>query len=343
MIFAYPWLLLLLIPLLGLLFYVLRRKNPTIIISSIKPFSTCTGSARTIIFSNLPMLLYFTAAAILIIAAARPQQGNDEFKQRAEGIDIMIILDVSPSMEAFDVPEKYSSGKEVVAAINSGKLKPRIDIAKEEIKKFIGARPNDRIGMVFFSTLPYPACPPTLDHAWLFTHLEMRDAGSLGEQTGIASPISSAVNRLKNCESKRKVAVVFTDGRNNVNAQITPLQAAKLAKTFDITIYTVGIGSKNSFIIQEGFFGRQLVPLKDEFDEKLLKDIAETTGGRYFTAADKEGLKKTMEEIDKLEKTSVEQPRYVDYRELAPPLMTTALGLIFAGFILGATWFLKVP
>jgi len=96
-------------------------------------------------------------------------------------------------------------------------------------------------------------------------------------------------------------------------------------------------------MIQEGFFGKQLVPMQDEFDEKLLKDIADSTGGRYFTASDKEGLKKTMDEIDRLEKTSVEQPRFVDYRELAPPLITASLALILAGFLLGTTWFLKIP
>ncbi len=341
--FAYPWLLLLLIPLVGLLYHVMKRRNPTLIISSTKPFSQSGHSRRSLLLSNFPVIIYFIATAILILAAARPQHGIDEFKQRAEGIDIMLILDVSPSMQAFDIPEKYTSGKEVAEAINSGKLKSRVDIAKEEIKKFIETRPNDRIGLVAFAALPYAACPPTLDHSWLFAHLDRLDAGCLGDQTGIASPISSAVSRLKNCESKRKVAVLFTDGRNNVNAQITPIQAAKLAKTFDITVYTVGIGSKNSFIIQEGFFGKQLVPLQDEFDEKLLKEIAETTGGRYFTAADKEGFRKTMEEIDKLEKTSVEQPRFVDYKELAPPLIITALCLFLAGFILSSTWFLKVP
>ncbi|HCE43573.1 MAG TPA: hypothetical protein DET40_08495 [Lentisphaeria bacterium] len=343
MTFAYPWLLLLIIPLAGLIIYAFKRRKPTVIISSIKPFSSVAGAGRASLFSNLPLLLYSAATAILIVAAARPQRGIEELMQRAEGIDIMLILDVSPSMAAYDIPEKYTTGKEVANAINAGKIKNRIAIAKEEIKKFIENRPNDRLGLVAFSTLPFAACPPTLDHGWLFAHLERLDAGSLGEQTGIASPISSAVNRLRNCESKRRVAVLFTDGRNNVNAQITPIQAAKLAKTFDITIYTIGIGSRRSYVVQDGFFGKQLIPLQDEFDEKLLKDIADTTGGRYFTAADEEGLKKTMDEIDKLEKTSVEQPRFVDYRELAQPLIITALILILAGFILSATWFMKVP
>jgi Ca-activated chloride channel family protein len=341
--FAYPWMLLLYIPLIGLLLYALKRKNPTVIISSLKPFASGSGTKGFNLRSNIPLILYAIATAILILALSRPQKGIEELKQRAEGIDIMLVIDVSGSMQSIDIPEKYTSGRDVAAAINSGKLKPRIDIAKEEIKKFIEKRPNDRIGLVAFAPLPYVACPPTLDHAWLFAHLEKLQPGIIGDSTGIAGPISSAVNRLKSCDSKRKVVVLFTDGKNNVNAQITPIQAAKLAKTFDVITYTVGIGSKNAFIIQDGFMGKQLVPLKDEFDEKLLKDIADTTGGRYFTASDAEGLQKTMDEIDKLEKTSIEQPRYIDYRELAPPLVVTALIIIMSGFILSATIFLKVP
>jgi Ca-activated chloride channel family protein len=323
--------------------YALKRKNPSVIISSVKPFITGTGAKGFNIRSNIPLILYAIASAFLILALSRPQEGIEELKQRAEGIDIMLVIDVSGSMQAIDVPEKYTSGRDVTSAINSGKLKPRIDIAKEEIKKFIEKRPNDRIGLVAFAPLPYVACPPTLDHAWLFAHLERLQPGIIGDSTGIAGPITSAVNRLKSCDSKRKVVVLFTDGKNNVNAQITPLQAAKLAKTFDIITYTVGIGSKKAFIIQDGFMGKQLVQLRDEFDEKLLKDIAGTTGGRYFTASDAEGLQKTMDEIDKLEKTSIEQPRYVDYKELAPPLVITALAIILAGFILSTTLFLKVP
>ncbi|MFA6290641.1 MAG: VWA domain-containing protein [Victivallales bacterium] len=341
--FAYPWMLLLYIPLTGLLLYALKRKNPTVIISSVKPFSAGTAEKGFNLRSNIPLFLYAIATAILILALSRPQEGIEELKQRAEGIDIMIAIDVSGSMQSLDVPEKYTNGREVASAINSGKLKPRIDIAKEEIKKFIEKRPNDRIGLVAFAPLPYVACPPTLDHAWLFAHLERLQPGIIGDSTGIAGPITSAVNRLKSCDSKRKVLVLFTDGKNNVNAQITPLQAAKLAKTFDIIAYTVGIGSKNSFIIQDGFMGKQLVPLKGEFDEKLLMEIADTTGGRYFTASDAEGLQKTMDEIDKLEKTSLEQPRFVDYRELAPPLIVTALAIILAGFILSSTVLLKIP
>ncbi|MFA6568060.1 MAG: VWA domain-containing protein [Victivallales bacterium] len=341
--FAYPLMLLLYIPLIGLLIYALKRKNPTVIISSVKPFASGSGIKRLNLRSDIPLILYAIATAILILALSRPQKGIEELKQRAEGIDIMLVIDVSGSMQAIDIPEKYTGGRDVASAINSGKLKPRIDTAKEEIKKFIEKRPNDRIGLVAFAPLPYVACPPTLDHAWLFAHLERLQPGIIGDSTGIAGPIASAVNRLKSCDSKRKVVVLFTDGKNNVNAQITPLQAAKLAKTFDIITYTVGIGSKNAFIIQDGFMGRQLVPIKDEFDEKLLKDMADTTGGRYFTASDAEGLQKTMDEIDRLEKTSLEQPRYVDYRELAPPLVTASLIIILLSFMLNSTLLLKVP
>jgi Ca-activated chloride channel homolog len=339
--FESPWYLLLLIPLVLLLITAVKRKSPMLSIPWIKPFSTKkspSGFKKT----SIPFIFYSIAFVLVIFAIARPQQGMEELKQRAEGIDIMLALDLSGSMTGIDIPENRTSNQ-VLRDIRAGKLRKRIAYAKEEIKKFIEMRPNDRIGLVVFAPLPYVACPPTLDHTWLLSHLNSVDAGIIGDATNIAGPVASGVNRLKTGDSKRRVMVLFTDGSNNVNARISPIQAAKLAKTYNVVIYTVGIGSPNAYVLQKTMFGEQFIPLGGQFDKKLLKNIAKETGGKYYSAKDAKGLQEVLSQIDKLEKTSAEQPRFIDYRELASPLVVLALILIITGFVLENTAFIKLP
>ncbi|NOY75342.1 MAG: VWA domain-containing protein [Kiritimatiellaeota bacterium] len=342
--FAQPWMLLLYLPYAILLALALKRRKPSLIIPSVRVFKSANPRGGFHPIASLPFLLHAIGLALLIFSVARPQKGIEMLKQRAEGIDIMLALDLSGSMEAIDVPESYKSPQEIYDGINKGVLNPRINIAKKEIRKFIERRPNDRIGLIAFAPLPYVACPPTLDHAWLYAHLDQLEPNIIGNATGIAGPIASAVHRLKDSDSKRKVLVLFTDGSNNVKARVTPRQAAKLAKTFNVIIYTVGIGSPNAFIIQDhSLFGRSLRQMGGEFDETLLKDIAELSGGKYYTASDAKGLEKVMREIDKLEKTTKEQPRYVDYRELGPQFVFLGLILILAAFLLQSTVAIKIP
>jgi len=339
--FESPWYLLFLIPLVILIIIASKRQLPTITIPWIKPFLQ-KGKKQRMKETSIPFIFYVMASIIIIFALARPQQGVEELKQRAEGIDIMIALDLSGSMKGIDVPEN-STKRDVINKLNSGKLKERIGYAKDEIRTFINKRPNDRIGLVAFAPMPYVACPPTLDHAWLLSHLKSLDAGMIGDATNIAGPIASSVSRLKDAESKRKVLVLFTDGSNNVNDRISPIQAAKLAKTFDVIIYTVGIGSKNAYVIQNVGFRQQFIPLPGQFDKKLLKGIAKETGGKYYAARNAEGLEKVLNQIDKLEKTSVEHSRFIDYSELSAPLIISALVLILLGFLLENTVFIRIP
>ena len=344
--FALPWFLLLYLPYAVLLVMALRKRLPTIRIPWARPFKEANPGGRLHAATGIPFFLHAIGVALLIFALARPQKGIELLKQKAEGIDIMLAIDLSGSMEAIDIPNngKFKIMKDVKDALQSGELKERIEIAKEEIRKFIERRPNDRIGLIAFAPLPYVACPPTLDHAWLFAHLDNLQAGIIGDATGIAGPIASAVHRLKDSKAKRKVVVLFTDGSNNVDARITPRQAAKLAKTFNVVIYTVGIGSPNAYVIRhDPFRGQVLLQLGSQFDEKLLKDIASITGGRYYPAADSKGLEKAMREIDKMEKTSQEQPIYVDYSELGPKFVLAGLILILLAFFLENTSALRIP
>lgn len=343
MSFAYPWLLLLFIPFVFLVIYVLKRPRPSIRIPSARPFiaaGTGTGLLRK---AGLPFIIYVLAIAMLLFALSRPRKGMEEIKLRAEGIDIILAIDLSGSMRAFDVPEKIGTKDELYAGLKAGTIESRLETAKKEIAKFIEKRPNDRIGLVGFAPLPYSICPPTLDHAWLIEHLKHLQPGIIGENTGIAGPIATATQRLKNSDAKRRVIVLFTDGSNNVNAQITPFQAAKLAATYDIIIYTVGIGSSRAFCIQNVFGSNQLVPMEDQFDEKLMQDMAKVSSGKYYRAADAEGMAKVMDEIDKMEKTSVEQPKIIEYSEFAPGIVTASLALLLLAFTLENTFFRRLP
>ena len=192
MIIAYPWFLLFLAPLVIIYILAAKRALPSIKIPSLKPFNAATGQKKFRAF-RIPLFIYALAMALLIIALARPQQGLEEIKQRAEGIDIMLAVDLSGSMQAHDLPQNVTSGQALLNGIKSGTIKNRLEIAKQEIKKFIAKRPNDRIGLVGFAPLPYNACPPTLDHGWLIANLDRLQPGIIGDATGIAGPIASAV------------------------------------------------------------------------------------------------------------------------------------------------------
>jgi len=356
----YPWLLLLFIPYAAVLFFGWTRRTPSIRIPGLEPFRQAAGGpGRVNMRKLLPFVLYALGGAAVILAMTRPREGIEETFRReidpasSEGIDIMIALDISPSMEAYDSSEAVTRGQ-MNALIREGKVENRFDTAKEEIRRFIEARPDDRIGLVVFSRLPFVVSPPTIDHKFLLANLErfsIQDWYSLGDEdyrfrggTGIAMPIASSVERLKKSIGKSRVIVLFTDGSNNVDAQISPRDAGKLAQKFGIRIYTVGIGSHSAWMFDIlGFLERYA----DEFDEPLLKDLAEITGGRYYRAADAKGMEQAMDEINKLEKTEVEQPLeysvIVGWHEFYPYLCWFGLGAILLAFCLGRTFCLRLP
>ena len=334
--FAYPWLLLLLLllPLIGV-YCVYRQKQPSITVSTVAPFESVRAARRP----GIPLTLMLLALGVTIVALARPRIGNEKFLIRSQGIDIVLAIDLSGSMAAYDVPPEIRSGRQLVNAIKDGSLKNRLDVAKDEIRKFIEARPNDRIGLVGFAEAAYNLAPPTLDHAWLFSHLKSLEPGVLGDLTGIASALGTGVSRLKDSDAPRRVLVLFTDGANTARNRLTPEQAAELAKKFNVVIHTVGIGSDNAV----GVFGGMIQRQEGSFDEKLLQELANITGGRYFRAADAEGMKQVMEEINRLEKTVVEQPKYTEYREFAPRLALVALALMAFAYLTQCTWRLRLP
>ena len=340
-----PWYLVLL-PILAFAFLIsFLRKRPSLIVSSISPFAASI-KRKNLKFSpiKIPLIFQVVGMACFVIALMRPQNGIEETIRRTEGIDIMLALDISGSMEAFDIPKKVNDKAALAKLINSAKLKPRISVAKEEVIRFINKRSNDRIGMIAFSANTYTVCPPTLDHNFLKSNIDRLQAGMLADGTGIAAPIANATNRLKESKAKRRVIVLFTDGDNNVDAKISPLQAAKIADMFNVTVHTVGIGSDRSFVLRQGAFGRQqMISLQDSFNHKLLENISLETKGRYFAAEDAEGLRKVMQEIDKLEKTNLQQPTYIDYKELYKFYLAGGIIFVLIGYVLENTICLSIP
>ena len=332
--FAPPYMFFLLVPLALVLLRAWFKPVPALRVPSLRPFKAASKGklSRINLRKLVPFLLYSIGGVMLIVALAGPREGMEEIRRRADGIDIMVALDLSGSMRAIDVPPGIRTERELEVAMASGKVKDRLGTAKEEIAKFIKARPNDRIGLIAFAPLPYVVCPPTLDHAWLIANLDRLESGSIGDATGIAGPVASAVQRLKDSDSKRSIIVLFTDGANNVNAKITPRQAAKLANTFDITLYTVGIGSRNSVMKLDSMFGSSFQRVEGSFDEKLLQEMADTTGGVYYKAADGESMAKAMAQIDQLEKTSVEQNIIVNWKEFYPLFCWLAIAFLLIGF-----------
>lgn len=339
---ASPWMLLLLIPAFIAAWIFLRKKQPSVIFPDLSAITN--GRKWFPSYKQLiPFLLLCLALILIILSLARPQEGTEEIRQRSNGVDIIIALDISGSMSSIDIPSGIRHEPQLLQALNSGKVAPRLNVAKQEISKFIQARPSDRIGLIVFAQQPYLACPPTLDHARLLEDLKSFRPGDIGNQTGIAGPVASGIRRLKDSDSKRKIIVLFTDGANNVEAKITPRQAAKMAKEFGIIIYTVGIGSERAIYIEQTPFGTQFEPAPNDFDEPLLKEIASITGGKYYRAKDISSMKAAMDSIDKLEKTTFEQQILINWKEFAFPLITAALGALLLAFLLENTIFLKAP
>lgn len=343
MTFAYPWLLLLFIPYAAILYIGWMRRGPSIAVSDLEQFHAAGGPARLNWRKLIPFEFFALGGAAMIFALARPRLGIEEIRPVSEGVDIMIAIDLSPSMEAYDPPERISESG-LRKLIENGELKNRVETAKDEIARFIEERPNDRIGLIAFAAQPYVVSPPTIDHAFLLANMNRLTTGQIGDGTGIAGPIASAVNRLKDSKAKSRILVLFTDGSNTVNGQISPRDAGKLAEAFDITVYTVGIGSPSAMIPVQSLLGGvvwQRYP--NEFDEPLLKDLAEMTGGKYYRAADAKGMAQAMDEINKLEKTSMEQPVLINWRELYPYFCWFALGAVLLGAVFHQTVCLRLP
>lgn len=311
--FLYQWVLyfLLIIPLL-IAWYIFRgrKNNPTVTFSSLKIFETFPSTFRERL-RHLPFILRMFALALFIIALARPQTFSSGENIYTEGIDIVIVIDISGSMLAED-------------------FKPnRMEAAKNITKDFISGRSNDRIGLVIFSRESFTQCPLTIDYNVLINLLSEIKTGMIEDGTAIGNAIANGVNRLKDSDAKSKVMILLTDGVNNAG-EVDPIMAANIAREFGIRIYSVGIGTigQAPYPFQTPFGIRyQMVPV--EIDEPQLKKISELTDGKYFRAVNNKKLEEIYLEIDKLEKSKVEVTSYRNAKELFYPWVSGGLILLF--------------
>ncbi|KAA3618216.1 MAG: VWA domain-containing protein [Calditrichaeota bacterium] len=325
---AYPFFLSLLILIPVLLFWYFRRhrRKATIRFSNIGLLKQIKPGLGHHLRHSL-FLLRLAVIAIIIIALARPQSGRTEEEITTEGIDIVLILDVSSSMLAEDFRPKN-----------------RIQAAKVVATDFIEGRRNDRIGMVVFSGKSYTQCPLTLDYGILINFMKDIEVGIIEDGTAIGLAIANAVNRLKDSEAKSKVAILLTDGRNNAG-EIDPITAAKVAKTFGIKFYTVGVGTHGEALypVDDPFMGKRYVRMPVDIDEDMLKQVANITEGQYFRATDNQSLENIFKEIDGLEKTKIEVKQYTRYSELFTNWLWAALALLLFELVLANTRFRKIP
>jgi Ca-activated chloride channel family protein len=329
--FAQPWLLLLLLLVPALAVLAGRHgATPAVIFSSLRPFESI-GRVRKSRAGGWLLSLLLLGLTALIVALARPQLGRTISRVQASGIDIILALDVSRSMYAEDF-------------VIGGQRANRLDAVKQVTQKFIEGRPNDRIGIVCFAGRPYMVSPLTLDHDWLLQNLERIRIGLVEDGTAIGSAIASASNRLKDREAKSKIVVLLTDGDNNAG-KVTPVTAAEAAVALGIKIYTIGAGTRGYAPIPvRDNFGRTVYQnIKVEVNEPMLRQIAEIGGGQYFRATDAASLERIYEQIDKLERSTVELSQYKQYRELFPWLVGLGTAIVALGAVLGETVWRRLP
>jgi Ca-activated chloride channel family protein len=276
------------------------------------------------------ILLRSLALIFLILALARPQTGQSSSEVLTEGVDIILCLDTSGSMQALDFE------------IN-GKRVNRLQAVKQVVARFIKKRKSDRMGMVVFAVNAYTQCPLTLDYGVLNGFLDRVQIGMAGDMTAIGSALATSVKRLRDSKAKSKVVVLLSDGRNNAGA-IDPETAARLARSYQVKVYTIGVGSKGPAPFEvDTVFGKQLVYQNVDLDEASLKQIADLTGGEYFRATDTQSLEAIYGKIDAMEKTKVKVKEYREYTEQFPFFLVS--GLIFLGVevVLANTWLKKIP
>lgn len=273
-------------------------------------------------------ILRCSAIVFVVLALARPQYGTKYQEIITEGIDIMLALDVSGSMKAEDF-----------------KPNNRLFVAREVVKEFIQGRKHDRLGLVVFATRSFTQCPLTMDYGILQQFLEKVEIGMIDENsTAIGMGLANCINRLRHSDATSKVIVLLTDGVNNAG-EIDPLQAAELAKTMGIKVYTIGAGTRGTalFPVDDPIFGRRYVRQQVEIDEVTLRKIAEATGGRYFRATDAEKLREIYHDIGEMEKTEIKSHEYVEYQERFELFLILALALLGLEILLAQTRFRRLP
>ena len=328
--FAHPryLLALILVPALAA-WRLLRARPPTLQYSDLRLVRGLPGSAR-LSLRWLPTALRLLALVLLILAVARPRAGRERQIIHGQGVDIVLVLDISGSMAALDFEPQN-----------------RLEAAKQVIDDFIAGRRYDRIGLVVFAREAFRQCPPTFDYAVLqrlLAEVELATDLELDDGTAIGVGLAHAAAMIQESDAKSRVIVLLTDGVNNAG-QIDPLTAAQAAAALEVKVYTVGMGRTGQvpFPVRDPLFGERTHLIESELDEEMLQRIAEATGAIYFRATDTAGLRQVYEEINRLEKSEVEVEIFTRYTELSAWVVLPAIGLLLLELLLRHTLFRTLP
>lgn len=329
MTFERPYLLILFVALPFVWWFLENKKNVLRIrFSNIEVLEKIISTKKNTNISKILNFLNILCLGLLIFSASGPKKGIISKEETKQVVDIILCLDTSTSMLALDFYPKN-----------------RFEVALSAAKEFVKLRNKDRIGIVVFSGVAVLSCPLTTDIESVLRVLDNTKIGIIElDGTAIGDAIITALSRMKQ-ESKSKVIILLTDGRNNMG-QIDPITAAKAAQSMGIKIYTIGCGTatgKSLYIIDDPFWGKREVYLPQDLDEPTLIQIAEITGGKYFNVTTKEKMFNVFKEIDKLEKTEVKTFEYKEYKYLHQPFLFFAFLCFLVNFILEKIVFFKIP
>ncbi|MEO1021080.1 MAG: VWA domain-containing protein [Bacteroidota bacterium] len=310
------WALITIPVLIGLyVFRWLGKRQPTLSFSSTSFMEYLPGNWKAHLHWLFAVLTW-TGISLLILALARPQEKLTTIEQNAEGIDIVMVLDMSSSMRAED-------------------LKPnRFEAAREVAKQFVDQRISDRIGLVTFAMKSFTVVPPTLDYRLLKELIDDMEMGVIEDGTAIGMGIATAINRLKDSEATSKVIILLTDGQNN-SGEIDPVTAADLALTYGIKIYTIGAGTRGTapYPVRDPVFGVRYQNLPVNIDEEMLTRVADLTGGQYYRATDTQSLFQVYQEIDTLERSKIEELIYTDYKDQYTTFLGASISCLFLAML----------
>lgn len=318
--FQAPYALLLLLALPALLLWQIRGPRPaaSLRLSTLEAARTTPATWRLRARWALP-ILRLLAVALLIVGLARPRSGQAEALIPAEGIDIVLTLDVSSSMR-----------------IAVADQTPPLEAAQQVLKNFIRGRENDRLGLVVFRAETFLLSPPTIDYRALQSLVDQAGEIDLPDGTAIGLAVADSLNLLRESKARSRVVVLLTDGENN-RQEVEPLAAARIAEALGIRLYTIGL-------IEEGRTQPgSVLAQRATADEEALQRMADLTDGRYFRATSPEALARIYEEIDRLERSRVGGQRFAAFDELAPFFLAPALALLALEVALGATLFRRLP
>ena len=325
--FAYPSIFTLLFLLPVMIYeYILRsKKSQAAMLVTTTHFVEDVKNIKTVLL-HLPFILRCFALLCLIIALARPQLKFTEQETSGEGIDIVLCFDISGSMTEKDFQPN------------------RLEAAKEVATKFVQGRQGDRIGIVIFSNLSFTLCPITTDMNTVIQQIQNIQSGYLQDEgTAIGSGLATSVDRLRSSKSKTKIIILLTDGVD-FGGTISPDIARDMAKAYGIKIYTIGVGSEREVeLVVNTPFGPMTQRKKLEYNEGLLQDLAQQTGGQYFHATDKNALEKIYASINQLEKSKIKITTYNRYTDKYLPWLIAGLSLLVLEIVLRYTVFKKFP